>query len=139
MSNIKPETTIKFINPATVNTDYTVKLEGFVKAGFPSPANDYIEKELNFKLEDLAELRLGLRNPDLTTARRIAQAINGFAGSQLSFFNRFALKKSSSIINIFLIVVLQFLYLYDGQTYFERVMGDTITYFLSALQFITLL
>ncbi|MES2729286.1 MAG: flagellar basal body P-ring protein FlgI [Pseudomonadota bacterium] len=44
-----------------------------------------VEKELNFKLEDLAELRLGLRNPDLTTARRIAQAINGFAGTALAY------------------------------------------------------
>ncbi|MBK8807345.1 MAG: translesion error-prone DNA polymerase V autoproteolytic subunit [Bacteroidales bacterium] len=59
MSNIKPETTIKFINPATVNADYTAKLEGFVKAGFPSPANDYIEKELNFR-------ELFLRNESAT-------------------------------------------------------------------------
>lgn len=44
-----------------------------------------VEKELNFKLEDLAELRLGLRNPDLTTARRIAQAINSFAGAALAY------------------------------------------------------
>ncbi len=44
-----------------------------------------VEKELNFKLEDLTELRLGLRNPDLTTARRIAQAINGFAGNALAY------------------------------------------------------
>lgn len=27
----------------------TVPLSGFVRAGFPSPANDYLEKELNFK------------------------------------------------------------------------------------------
>lgn len=44
-----------------------------------------VEKELNFKLEDLAELRLGLRNPDLTTARRIAQAINSFTGAALAY------------------------------------------------------
>jgi flagellar P-ring protein precursor FlgI len=44
-----------------------------------------VEKELDFKLEDMAELRLSLRNPDLTTARRIAQAVNGFAGAPLAY------------------------------------------------------
>lgn len=44
-----------------------------------------VEKELDFKLEDMGELRLALRNPDLTTARRIAQAINGFAGAPLAY------------------------------------------------------
>jgi DNA polymerase V len=42
-------TKVKFINPKSVNLDFRTKTEGFVTAGFPSPANDYIEKELNFK------------------------------------------------------------------------------------------
>ncbi len=35
-----------------------------------------VEREINFRLTDLGSLRLGLRNPDFTTARRIADAIN---------------------------------------------------------------
>lgn len=37
-----------------------------------------VEKELDFRLADLGQVRLSLRNPDFTTARRIARAINGF-------------------------------------------------------------
>jgi flagellar P-ring protein precursor FlgI len=40
-----------------------------------------IEREVDFKLNQLANLRLALRNPDLTTARRIAAAINDFLGA----------------------------------------------------------
>lgn len=39
-----------------------------------------IERELGFELEQLNAVRLSLRNPDLTTARRIADAINTFTG-----------------------------------------------------------
>ena len=37
-----------------------------------------VEREIGFRLEDLQQVRLALKNPDFTTARRIAQAINGF-------------------------------------------------------------
>ncbi|HRE21785.1 MAG TPA: flagellar basal body P-ring protein FlgI [Rhabdaerophilum sp.] len=40
-----------------------------------------IEREVEFKLNNLSNLRLSLRNPDLTTARRIAAAINDFLGA----------------------------------------------------------
>jgi flagellar P-ring protein precursor FlgI len=40
-----------------------------------------VEREIAFKLDGMNVLRLGLRNPDLTTARRIAEAINGAVGS----------------------------------------------------------
>jgi flagellar P-ring protein precursor FlgI len=43
-----------------------------------------VERELRFQLEDLTEIRLALRNPDFTTSRRIAQAINGFTNSGLA-------------------------------------------------------
>jgi flagellar P-ring protein precursor FlgI len=43
-----------------------------------------VERELGFKLEDLQEVRLALKNPDFTTARRIAQAINGFTSATLA-------------------------------------------------------
>ncbi len=39
-----------------------------------------IERELGFELEQLSSVKLSLRNPDLTTARRIADAINDFTG-----------------------------------------------------------
>jgi flagellar P-ring protein precursor FlgI len=40
-----------------------------------------VEREIAFKLDGMNGLRLGLRNPDLTTARRIAEAINHTVGS----------------------------------------------------------
>jgi flagellar P-ring protein precursor FlgI len=40
-----------------------------------------IEREVDFQLNKLNNLRLSLRNPDLTTARRIAAAINDFLGA----------------------------------------------------------
>src|SRR5262245_2520176 len=40
-----------------------------------------IEREIDFALNKLAQLRLALRNPDFTTAKRIASAINDFIGS----------------------------------------------------------
>jgi len=39
-----------------------------------------IERELDFELSQLASLRLALRNPDLTTATRIAESINDYIG-----------------------------------------------------------
>jgi len=40
-----------------------------------------IEREINFQLASQSSLRLSLRNPDLTTARRIALAVNDFIGA----------------------------------------------------------
>lgn len=40
------------------------------------PAGAIVEREIDFKLEELQEVRLALRNPDFTTARRISSAIN---------------------------------------------------------------
>ena len=39
-----------------------------------------IEREISFQLASLQTIRIALRNPDLTTARRIAQAINAYVG-----------------------------------------------------------
>jgi len=41
-----------------------------------------IEREIAFDMTGVRSLRLSLRNPDLTTARRMAQAINGHLGQQ---------------------------------------------------------
>lgn len=48
------------------------------------PNGGIVEREIDFQLEDLQQIRLALRNPDFTTARRIAQAINGFTNSTLA-------------------------------------------------------
>ncbi len=40
-----------------------------------------VEREIGFKLAALNKVKLNLRNPDLTTARRVAQAINAFLGT----------------------------------------------------------
>jgi flagellar P-ring protein precursor FlgI len=37
-----------------------------------------VEREIGFELGSMQTIRLSLRNPDLTTARRIAQAVNAF-------------------------------------------------------------
>ena len=43
-----------------------------------------VEREIDFKLNDMAQLRLSLRNPDVTTAHSIAQAINQQVGPGIS-------------------------------------------------------
>jgi len=42
-------------------------------------AGALVERETGFQLASLKSVNLGLRNPDFTTSRRIAQAINSFA------------------------------------------------------------
>lgn len=39
-----------------------------------------VEREINFAIGQKTSLRLSLRNPDFTTSRRIAQAINAYVG-----------------------------------------------------------
>jgi len=40
-----------------------------------------VEREIDFDINRMSNLRLALRNPDLTTAKRIAGAINDFLGA----------------------------------------------------------
>lgn len=40
-----------------------------------------VEREINFTLGKMNSVNLNLRNPDFTTARRIAQAVNAFLGT----------------------------------------------------------
>lgn len=49
------------------------------------PNGAIVEKEINFKLNDLQKIKLSLRNPDFTTARRTAESINAFVGSLVAF------------------------------------------------------
>ncbi|WP_425404003.1 flagellar basal body P-ring protein FlgI [Hwanghaeella sp.] len=39
-----------------------------------------VEREINFRMEDLQTVKITLRNPDFTTARRVSRAINAFVG-----------------------------------------------------------
>lgn len=48
------------------------------------PGGAIVERELEFRLNDYSEIRLSLRNPDFTTARRIAKAINGFTSTSVA-------------------------------------------------------
>jgi flagellar P-ring protein precursor FlgI len=48
------------------------------------PEGAIVEKEIAFDLEKLQKIRLSLRNPDFTTARRIASAINGFTDKKVA-------------------------------------------------------
>jgi flagellar P-ring protein precursor FlgI len=48
------------------------------------PNGGIVEREINFTLADLQQVRLSLKNPDFTTARRIAQAINGYTNASLA-------------------------------------------------------
>lgn len=58
-----------------------------------------VEREIKFDLNELPELKLALKNPDFTTARRIAQAINGYTSAELAYASNDAtvtLRKSSN-------------------------------------------
>jgi len=43
-----------------------------------------VEREIKFDLASLQTLRLALRNPDFTTARRVSEAINTFVGGKVA-------------------------------------------------------
>ncbi len=40
-----------------------------------------VEREVGFEMSNMESVKLSLRNPDFTTARRVAQAINAFLGT----------------------------------------------------------
>ena len=48
------------------------------------PSGAIVEREVPFELDQMSIIRLSLRNPDLTTADRIARAINGLYGAALA-------------------------------------------------------
>ena len=43
-----------------------------------------VEKEIKFDLSSLKKVHVSLRNPDFTTARRMAQAVNAFLGTNVA-------------------------------------------------------
>lgn len=62
---------------------------GTITKGVPTsgriPNGGIVERELLFDMSRLTDIRISLRNPDLTTARRISQAINGFLKLDASY------------------------------------------------------
>ena len=56
-----------------------------VTKGVPTSARiangGIVEREIDFKMDSMDSVNLSLRNPDFTTARRIAQAVNAFLGT----------------------------------------------------------
>lgn len=56
-----------------------------VQRGVPTsgriPNGAIIEREIDFSLAEMRQAKMALRNPDLTTARRVSQAINAFLGT----------------------------------------------------------
>jgi flagellar P-ring protein precursor FlgI len=48
------------------------------------PEGALVEREIKFNLAELPSVRLALRNPDFTTARRIARAINGYLSDTIA-------------------------------------------------------
>jgi flagellar P-ring protein precursor FlgI len=76
-----------------------VSISGFVASGAASSvtrgvptagriANGAIvEREIGFKLADQSSLKLSLRNPDLATATRIANAVNAYLGAGIATVN----------------------------------------------------
>ncbi|MGN6100070.1 MAG: flagellar basal body P-ring protein FlgI [Devosia sp.] len=70
--------------PVTINGFKAQGNAAEVISGVPTTgriaSGGLIEREINFNLGSQRSLRLALRNPDLTTARRIALSINAFIG-----------------------------------------------------------
>lgn len=56
-----------------------------VSRGVPTsgriPNGGIVEREIDFALADLNSVKIGLHNPDFTTARRMADAVNAFLGT----------------------------------------------------------
>ena len=48
------------------------------------PNGAIVEREVAFELNSLKKLHISLRNPDFTTARRVAQSINAYFGGPLA-------------------------------------------------------
>jgi flagellar P-ring protein precursor FlgI len=68
------------INGFSASGDSATVISGVPTTGRIS-SGALIEREIDFRLGDQRSLRLALRNPDLTTARRVALGINDFIGT----------------------------------------------------------
>jgi len=61
---------------------------GTVTKGVPTSARiangAIVEREIKFDMSSLKKVHISLRNPDFTTARRMAQAVNAFLGTNVA-------------------------------------------------------
>lgn len=48
------------------------------------PEGGIVEREIDFDLNEFQSVRLSLKNPDFTTSRRVARAINGFLSREVA-------------------------------------------------------
>ncbi len=55
-----------------------------VPTGGRIPSGAIVEREVGFEMANMENLHISLRNPDLTTARRVVKTINAFLGAPLS-------------------------------------------------------
>ena len=71
--------------PVTINGFAATGDAASIVSGVPTTgrisSGAIVEREVGFDLTTLSTLRLSLRNPDLTTARRVALGVNDFMGS----------------------------------------------------------
>ena len=58
-----------------------------VPTGGRIPSGAIVEREVDYTLGNMDTVKLNLRNPDFTTARRISQAINAFLGTSAASAN----------------------------------------------------
>ena len=49
------------------------------------PNGAIVEREIDFKLDQMKAVKVALHNPDFTTARRISDAVNAFLGTMTAF------------------------------------------------------
>ncbi len=74
--------------PVAINGFSATGDAGSVTRGVPTAGRisngASVEKETGFKLASMDQLKLSLRNPDLTTATRIAGAVNSYLGSKIA-------------------------------------------------------
>lgn len=68
---------------ANAEGDGAAVVQGVPTAGV-IPSGGRVEREVDFSLSDLTQLRLALREPDFTTARRIEIAVNQAFGDQIA-------------------------------------------------------
>jgi flagellar P-ring protein precursor FlgI len=70
----------------TIDGDAQAVIKGVPTSG-RVPNGGVIEQEIPFEMSDLRRMRLALKNPDFTTARRIAEAINTFLGVEAAIMS----------------------------------------------------
>lgn len=63
----------------TTSTTSNATSKGVPTSGYV-PNGASVEREINFDLANMSEMKLALRNPDISTARRISESINEVVG-----------------------------------------------------------